>query len=292
MKGLCDLHRLIPTDRGDAGHWLDLVLRRHLIDVTAATRARVQRWIDEGRVTINGREVRRVSTRTQFGDSVAIDLPSMAIHGVPQPEDLPLEILYEDAHLLAINKPAGIVVHPTYRHTAQTVLNALLWRAREWPEGERPSIVGRLDKQTSGLVLVAKTAAMHASLQRALAHAASVKEYLAVVYGRVSEESQTIDLRLRRDPEDRRRVIASDVEGAVSRTLVTRVDDADLPHVGLSLIRCRLMTGRTHQIRVRLSARGWPIVGDIKYGEPRWREIVDPVHAGALKEFERQALHA
>jgi 23S rRNA pseudouridine1911/1915/1917 synthase len=168
-------------------------------------------------------------------------------------------------------------------------MNALVGRARAWPAGARPSIVGRLDKGTSGIVLVAKSAAVHAALQRAMTRAE--KLYLAVVYGRPPLRG-TIDLRLRLDPRDRRRVVASPDAGAASLTAFERLARAAAPPVGLALVGCRLLTGRRHQIRVHLAARGWPIVGDPKYGEPRWTRIADPAAAAALQAFPRQALHA
>src|SRR5260221_4079324 len=160
--------RTLVADRGDAGVRLDLVLRRHLTGVDAATRTRVQAWIEGGLVTVNGAPVRRVAARTALGDIVAVVLPDPKPRRAMAAEDVALDILYEDDHLLALNKPAGIVVHPAYKHPTGTLMNALLWRARTWPAGGRPSIVGRLDKLTSGIVLVAKTAAVHAALQRAM----------------------------------------------------------------------------------------------------------------------------
>jgi len=203
-------------------------------------------------------------------------------------EAIGLHILYEDAHLLAINKAAGLVVHPTYRHETGTLMNALLWHARTWSTSERPSLVHRLDKLTSGIVVVARTAAVHASLQKVMASRRAEKDYLALVYGRVRTKRGTIDLRLRRDPHDRRRVVASTTTGVRSVTKFERV--AATPEV--SLLRCRLVTGRMHQIRVHLAASGWPIVGDPVYGEPRWRAISDERLAAALRAFPRQALHA
>jgi 23S rRNA pseudouridine1911/1915/1917 synthase len=200
--------------------------------------------------------------------------------------------LYEDAYLLAVDKRAGVVVHPGYRQGTGTVLNALLWHARDWPASERPSIVGRLDKLTSGLLLVAKTASAHAALQRAMAAPDAEKDYLAVVYGRVKPVRTRIDLKLRRDPSDRRRVVTSSTVGAESLTKVERLAGVAARRAGLALLCCRLGTGRMHQIRAHLAARGWPIVGDAVYGEPRWRDVVDPGLATTLREFPRQALHA
>jgi 23S rRNA pseudouridine1911/1915/1917 synthase len=316
--------RTLVADRGDAAVRLDLVLRRHLADLAAATRTRVQTWIAGGQVTVNGAPVRRAAARMAPGDVVAVVLPDSPPRRAMAAEDLPLEILYEDDHLLALNKPAGLVVHPTYRHPTGTIMNALLGHARAWPVGCRPSIVGRLDKMTTGIVLVAKSAAVHAALQRAtgrtpdrrgqafapaLADAPGgvwrgppeprghdgggpAKDYLAVVYGRVTERHGEIDLRLRLEGRDRRRVAASATAGARSVTAFERLARVAAPRAGLALVRCRLLTGRRHQIRVHLAARGWPIVGDPAYGEPRWSTIDDPMLAAALRAFPRQSLHA
>ncbi len=284
--------REITADRGDEGLRLDLVLRRHLTDLRSATRTRVQAWIEGGLVTVNGAPVRRVSSRAALGDRVAVRVPEEAPRAAMTAEDVRLTPLYEDDHLLAIDKPAGLVVHPTYKHTAGTMMNALLWRARAWPAPQRPSLVSRLDKLTSGIIVVAKSAAAHAALQRSLARADAEKDYLAIVYGRVKVARGEIDLRLSTDPADRRRVVASPTLGAESLTRFERLVRVSAPRVGLALLRCRLLTGRTHQIRVHLAASGWPLVGDPVYGEPRWPEIADPLLAATLRAFPRQALHA
>ena len=286
--------RTFTTDRGDDGRRIDLVLRRHLAGIDAATRTRVQRWIEEGAVTVNGRRVRKTAGRIGLGDSIAIAIPhaAEATRAPMQAERGHLDLLFEDDDLLAINKPAGLVVHPTHAHATGTLMNALLWHARRWTSTHRPSIVGRLDKLTSGIVLVAKTPAMHAHLQRTMAGSGSEKEYLAVVYGRVIIAAGRIALRLSRDRVDRRKVAASEHTGAESLTRFVRLGRVRAPRVGLALLRCRLMTGRTHQIRAHLAARGWPIVGDPVYGEPRWTRIADPQLANMLRAFPRQALHA
>ncbi len=252
----------------------------------------MQRWIEDGRVSVNGRPVRRVSARTAVGDRVAISLPDAPPRAAMAAEDASLDVIFEDDHLMAIDKPAGLVVHPTYRHSTGTLMNALLGIARGWPSPQRPSLVSRLDKLTSGIVVVAKNAASHAALQRAMASNEGEKDYLAVVYGRVNVARGEIDLRLARDRGDRRRVLASATIGAESLTRFVRLARVAAPREGLSLLRCRLATGRTHQIRVHLAARGWPLVGDPTYGEPRWARVDDPQLAATLRAFPRQALHA
>jgi 23S rRNA pseudouridine1911/1915/1917 synthase len=297
--------RTFLSDRGDTGRRLDLVLRRHLANLETATRTRVQTWIGKGTVSINGQTVRRAAARVAVGDVLTVDIPDAAIppRRALEPQQINLHVIFEDDHLLVLNKPAGIVVHPTHAQSEGTLLNALAWYARHWPaasdrpglrvEGAsplRPSIIGRLDKLTSGIVLVAKSAAVHARLQRTMARASTEKDYLAVVYGRVRPARGTIALRLCRDPDDRRRVIASTTIGAPSVTRFERL--AQAPTESVALLKCRLLTGRTHQIRVHLAARGWPIVGDPVYGEPRWSRMADGKLADALRTFPRQALHA
>jgi 23S rRNA pseudouridine1911/1915/1917 synthase len=283
--------RTLTADRGDAGLRLDLVLRRHLTDVRTATRTRVQGWIEAGLVTVNGRPVRRAAARAALGDLVAVVLPDVP-RAVMSAEAVALDVVHEDDHLLVVNKPAGMVVHPAHRQPAGTLMNALLWHARAWPAPQRPSLVSRLDKLTSGLVVVARSAAIHTALQRTLASPDAVKEYLSLVYGRVNTPRGAIDLRLRRDPFDRRRVVASPDLGAPSLTRFVRLARVPAPRVGLTLLGCRLLTGRTHQIRAHLAARGWPIVGDPAYGAPRWRDVAEEGLADALRGFPRQALHA
>jgi 23S rRNA pseudouridine1911/1915/1917 synthase len=285
-------NRVLIADRGDAGRRLDLVLRRHLAGADTASRTRVQAWIEGGYVTVNGARIHRVAARAALGDVVTITLPDQAPRRAMAAEDVRLDVLYEDGHLLALDKPAGVVVHPTYKHAEGTVMNALLWHARGWPVTERPSLVGRLDKLTSGVLVVAKTAAVHAVLQRTMASSSSEKAYLAVVYGRVQVARGDIGLRLSTDRGDRRKVVASAAVGAPSLTRFERLARVKAPNAGLSLLCCRLVTGRTHQIRVHLAARGWPLVGDPVYGEPRWSQIIDPALAATLAAFPRQALHA
>jgi 23S rRNA pseudouridine1911/1915/1917 synthase len=286
--------RTFTADCGDANVRIDLVLCRRLADVPRLTRTRVQAWIEEGRVLMNDVAVRRPSVRPPAGSEISVLLPD----GLVTPrkalgaEAIELDVLFEDDHFLVINKPAGLVMHPTFHHGEGTIMNALMWRARGWRDGSRPSLVQRLDKLTSGVVVIAKTSAVHAALQRSLASGRGEKDYLAVVYGKVSPARGTIDLRLARDRKDRRRVVASATEGAASVTNYERLAHAKATPLGLSLVRCRLLTGRMHQIRVHLSAAGWPLVGDPSYGLPRWREIADVELAAQLRDFPRQALHA
>lgn len=272
--------RTITLDRGDAGVRVDRVLLRHLRREKAISRNRIQKWIDHGGVLINGRRAPRASWRVQAGDELRVRVAGVQVRSRPAAEDIAVQVLYEDDDLLAVNKPAGIVVHPSFRNTSGTLMNGLLARAKSWPPGSAPALLGRLDKLTSGLVLVTKRAAIHAQLQRAMAANRIDKEYLAIVRGKPPLKG-TIDLALDRDPWDRRRVTVTDRGGQPSVTKFERL----ATHAGYSAVRCRLITGRTHQIRVHLAARGWPIVGDATYGPVRSQPETTPV------SFPRQALH-
>ena len=191
----------------------------------------------------------------------------------PEPEELPLAIVYEDNSLIAIDKPPGIVVHPTYKNWSGTLLNGVLWHVRR-RGGIEASIVTRLDKDTSGLTLVALGPDVHAQVQRDGAAGLIRKEYLAFVRGTPTPTRGSISLPLARSAEDRRLVIVTPT-GQDSRTHYELLSTGG----GYSLVRCELVTGRTHQIRVHLAARGWPIAGDTTYGH-------------AHPSLARQALHA
>jgi 23S rRNA pseudouridine1911/1915/1917 synthase len=281
--------RTFRADRGDARERLDHALVRHLAGVPAVSRAQIQAWIAAGRVRVNGAVATRPAVRLVLGDEVEIALPAPPpAPPPPAAQEMPLSILFEDDHLLALDKPAGLVVHPAVGHREGTLINALLWRAGEWEGDGRPGLVNRLDKDTSGVVLVAKGSQAHAALARALRSRRAEKEYLAVVYGATPFAKGRIESKILRDATDRRRMATSKIEGRASLTLYERLGEAG----SLSLLRCVLRTGRTHQIRAHLKGQGLPIVGDPVYGEPRWKGIADPALAAVCRDFPRQALHA
>jgi 23S rRNA pseudouridine1911/1915/1917 synthase len=276
--------RTIGIDRGDDGLRVDRVLLRHLRHEKGVSRNRIQKWIAAGNVLINGSAAPRAAWRVQAGDDLCVRVADVPKRARPQPQALDLNILYEDDDLLAVNKPAGLVVHPSFRNTSGTLMNGVLDLARSWPDGSKPALVGRLDKLTSGVVLIAKRSDIHAALQRAMNARRVDKDYLAIVRGKPSPQRGTIDLALDRDPWDRRRITVTDRGGQPSVTRYERLSTAG----GFSVVRCRLITGRTHQIRVHLAAKKWPIVGDATYGS----KAPDPDAIDAAGKFARQALHA
>ena len=276
--------RTIGIDRGDDGVRVDRVLLRHLRHETGVSRNRIQKWIEAGIVLLNGSAPPRAAWRVQAGDDLRVRVTEIPKRARPQAQALDLDILYEDDDLIAVNKPAGLVVHPSFGNSSGTLMNGLLDLARSWPAGSKPALVGRLDKLTSGVVLVAKRSDIHAAMQRAMTARRVDKDYLAIVRGKPSPQRGTIDLALDRDPWDRRRITVTDRGGQPSVTRYVRLSTAN----GFSLVRCRLITGRTHQIRVHLAAKHWPIVGDATYG----KKAADAGSNDTAEKFPRQALHA
>lgn len=271
---------------------LDRVVRRRFGYTAGLSRTRIQQLIEAGSVTVNGRVITRPSARVLEGDR--LHLAGVAPRDRPRPvgEDLPLSILYEDEHLAIVDKPAGMVSHPAFRHGGGTLLNALLWHARGWPPGAQPMLAGRLDKLTSGIVVVAKVPALHAALVRQLRAQGSEKLYFAIVQARVPRARGTLAFALMRDPADRRRVIASRWQGQDSETQYRVLARTRGRRAGLTALACRLVTGRMHQIRVHLQGAGWPLVGDASYGAPLGERPVDDELRRAVADFPRQALHA
>ena len=275
--------RTIDLDRGDDGLRVDLVLLRHLRREKGVSRNRIQKWIEAGDVLINGAAAPRPAWRVQSGDELRVRIAELPKRSRPQAQAIDLEILYEDDDLIAVNKPAGLVVHPSFKNASGTLMNGMLSIAQSWPSGSKPALVGRLDKLTSGVVLITKRTEIHAAMQRAMDARRVDKDYLAIVRGKPPARG-TIDLALDRDPWDRRRITVTDRGGQPSVTKYERL----ATNRGFSLVRCRLITGRTHQLRVHLAAKQWPIVGDATYGSKKAAD--DQVEAAA--KFPRQALHA
>ena len=270
----------VPAD--DAGSRLDLFLAARLGD---RTRSQIQRLIKEGRVGL-ARTPARPGIAVRAGDVVRVDIPAPAL-ATPHPEAIPLDVLYDDADLVVVDKPAGMVVHPAAGHADGTLVNALLHHVRDLSGigGElRPGIVHRLDRGTSGVMVVAKHDRAHAELARQFADREVEKEYVALVWGLV-QQGRRIDLPIGRDPVDRKRISA---RSRRAREAVTRVVTAE-PLDGVTLVRVAIATGRTHQIRVHLSAIGHPVVGDSVYGG---RKRHPPPHLRIVQRLDRPFLHA
>ena len=244
------------------------------------SRSRIKKLIEDHHVTINGQPA-RVSTPLKTGDRVRLDLPD----AVPQEvtaEAIPLAVVYEDEHLIAIDKPAGMVVHPAPGHRSGTLVNALLAHCRDLSGiggVERPGIVHRLDKETSGLVLAAKTEAAHRALAKQFKDRKIKKVYLALVRGRMEQDRGTIDLPIARHRTHRQKMTGDKERGRDAQTAYEVVERRP----GFTSLRLFPKTGRTHQIRVHLASMGHPILGDKIYG--------GKAGPGA-PSMTRQALHA
>ena len=267
----------------DTGKRLDLVVHEHLPQFS---RSRIQDWIKQGRVLVNG-SIERPSHAVRAGDSIDVE-PAEAPPLDAAPEPIPLTILYEDADLVAIDKPAGMVVHPAAGHSSGTLVNALLHHVDDLSGvgGEkRPGIVHRLDRGTSGLMVVAKNDAAHEELSRQFRDREVEKEYVALVWGEV-QAGRRIDAPIGRDPVNRKKMSA---KARRSREAVTRIVKAEKFGVVLTLAHIAIYTGRTHQIRVHLSAIGHPIVGDPLYGGVHRRV---PGDLRAVTHLTRPFLHA
>ena len=264
----------------ESGERLDRVLSERALGCSRST---LQRWIEEGRVRVDGAIATR-KTKAVAGARVVIE-PAPPPPSEALPEDIPLTVLYEDAHLLVLDKPPGLVVHPGAGHASGTLVNALVFRAGldDVGEASRPGIVHRLDKDTSGVMVVAKTPAAHEALVAMFQRHDLERRYLAIVVGAPPERA-THDTLHGRHPVDRKRFTSRTDRG---RRAITQVDVRERLR-GATLVECRLETGRTHQIRVHLADAGTPVLGDPLYGsrpvDARVREVGS--------RLGRQALHA
>ena len=266
-------------------------LDRYLVSVLADySRSQIQKLIADGHVSVRRTPARRVEARANLqvreGDQVVVDAPEAAPSAVTA-EALPIEILYQDADLAVLNKPAGMVIHPGAGHGSGTLVNALLHHLTDLSGigGElRPGIVHRLDRGTSGVMVIAKNDRAHQELSRQFHDREVEKEYIALVWG-VVQAGRRIDAAIGRDPANRKKMSA---RAKHAREAVTRITRAHhLP--GVTLCQVAIHTGRTHQIRVHLSAIGHPIVGDSLYGGVHRRV---PGDIRAVQRLERPFLHA
>lgn len=274
--------RLLTVILDEPGERVDKALANALPDLS---RAQCQRLIKEGRVTIDDLPVKG-SQRLEGGEQVVVDLPEIKASQI-EPQPLPLDIIYEDADIILVDKPAGIVVHPAAGHESGTLVNAVLAHCPDLPGvgGERrPGVVHRLDKDTSGLILFAKNDRALRYLQRQFKKRTVVKVYQALVDGVMTQNEILIDAPIGRNPQDRKKmaVIPPD-SSARSKKALTWVKVLNR-FAEYSFLECRPHTGRTHQIRVHLAFAGYPIVGDGVYGRRKKPLLAGRhfLHAGRL----------
>jgi len=252
------------------------------------SRSRVRRLIDRGGVRINHNQA-KPATLVAAGDHLTVDEPDPEALDVVA-EAIPLTIIFEDDDLLVIDKPADLVIHPAAGNPTGTLVNALLHHCTDLSGiggVARPGIVHRLDRDTTGLMVVAKNDRAHQALSLAFRWRKIEKTYLAVCFGEFAGDEGVVDAPIDRHPRHRQQMAVVD-SGRPSRTLYTVAEH----WTGASLVHCRLVTGRTHQIRVHMAHIGHAVVGDPLYAGRQWRNIPDPQAAAVCRNFPRQALHA
>ncbi|WP_216239773.1 RluA family pseudouridine synthase [Polynucleobacter sp. JS-Polo-80-F4] len=263
-----------------AGERLDKVLAGSLPDYS---RNRLKAWVEAGAVMVDGK-VTKARYLLHGGESIKVFPQEMPEQFAFSPEDIPLDVVYEDDDIIVINKPPGLVVHPAAGNWSGTLLNGLLFRYPELKLLPRAGIVHRLDKDTSGLMVVARTSQAQTSLVRQLQERTVGRRYLAWVWGDAPSQGKVI-ASVGRDQRDRLKMAAGSPQGKPAATLFRRLGKGLVGEAAVALLECRLETGRTHQIRVHLESLGFPLVGD-----PVYRKKAP----GAAKNlsFNRQALHA
>jgi 23S rRNA pseudouridine1911/1915/1917 synthase len=286
--GTATTHEIIVSEGG--GGRVDHVLAA--APALGVSRSAIGRLVDESRVTVNGQPVTKPGQKVRPGDRIVVEVPPPPPMAAA-PEAIPLAVVYEDADLLVVDKPAGLVVHPAAGHAGGTLVNAVLHHAGAVDgEGDpmRPGVVHRLDKDTSGLLVVAKTAEAREALQARFQAHDLERVYLALVHGVPAGGRGRIESLIGRHPTDRKRMSGRVARGrrAVTHYRVVRAFPGPL-----ALLEVRLETGRTHQIRVHMSERGHPVVGDRAYGGHRpVTSAVAPAGRAAIAALGRQFLHA
>jgi 23S rRNA pseudouridine1911/1915/1917 synthase len=284
-------HEVRPGE-DEAGERLDRVLSLHL---PGLSRSRLKALIEAGAVTSGGATIGEASFRVKPGQTFAIDVPSPE-PAQPEAQEIALDVVYEDAEVIVVNKPAGLVVHPAPGNPDRTLVNALLAHCGPQLTGiggvERPGIVHRLDKDTSGLMVVAKTQAAQDSLTRQFAERSVQRRYWALVWGTPGRPEGEIEGDIGRHPTNRKKmaVVTRNGKPALTRYRVLR----SFADGAVSLVECRLATGRTHQIRVHMTELGHPLLGDPLYGraKPALLKRLPPPIQARVAGLGRQMLHA
>lgn len=268
----------------DKGSRLDAFVAKSLTDIS---RARVQKLLDEGRLTVDG-AVKKANYRLAGGEEIRLEIPP-AVSAEALPEDIPLDILYEDSDIIVINKARGMAVHPSPGIYSGTLVNALLYHCKDLSGiggVERPGIVHRLDKDTSGVMVAAKNDNAHASLSKQIGEKTASRIYCAVVRGSINEEAGIIKGAIGRDEKDRQKMaVRADGKPAVTHfRVLERIGD-------YTVAECKLETGRTHQIRVHLAHIGYPVFGDPKYGSRRKTPFDGVIEGQALHSRQMTLVH-
>jgi 23S rRNA pseudouridine1911/1915/1917 synthase len=264
-----------------SGERLDKFLGGALPDYS---RNRLKAWVEAGAVSVDGKVITKARHLLRGGESIKVFPQEMPEQYAFTPEDIALDVVYEDQAIIVINKPAGLVVHPAAGNWSGTLLNGLLHHYPELKHLPRAGIVHRLDKDTSGLMVVARTDIAQTSLVRQLQERTVGRRYLAWVWGETPSQGKVL-ASVGRDQRDRLKMAAGSAQGKPAATLFRRLAKAGFQESPVALLECRLETGRTHQIRVHLESLGFPLLGD-----PVYRKRTPGV-AKSLP-FERQALHA
>ncbi|MFR7592287.1 MAG: RluA family pseudouridine synthase [Longibaculum sp.] len=250
----------IRINQEQVGKRLDKILALSFQD---CSRTLIQQWIQDGHVLVNGKSV-KASYKGEMDDCIHVTIPEPEATDI-LPEDIPLDIVYEDQDVIVVNKPSGMIVHPSAGIYTGTLVNALLYHCHDLSGINgvmRPGIVHRIDKETSGLLMVAKNDMAHQSLSEQLQEHTVTRRYLALVHGLIPHEFGRIEAPIGRDPHDRQKMTCTDKnakEAITNFKVVERFKD-------MTLVECRLETGRTHQIRVHMQYIGYPVYGDPQYG--------------------------
>ena len=275
---------ILPVSAENAGQRLDAFLAQQVSDWS---RSRLHRLIEDGEVLVNGR-LAKPSYKIRTNDEIEAELANLPVAGF-RPEDIPIEVVYEDDDLIVVNKPAGMVVHPAAGIQSGTLANALAFHFQKLSAAasSRPGIVHRLDKGTSGLLVAAKTESAHENLADQFRDREVLKSYVALVHGQIEKEAGEIDQPIARDPRHRTRMAV--VRGGRPALSVYRVRQR---FARFTLLDVELKTGRTHQIRVHLSWLKHPVVGDETYGSGRDKTVADPRIRARIAKLNRQFLHA
>lgn len=254
-----EIQSITPTVE-EKGMRIDKLLQKHFIDESRTT---LQNWIKEGCVCIDDKPV-KASRKVEPNEVINVTIPE-PVDTTIAPENIPLDVVYEDHDVIVVNKPSGMIVHPSAGIYSGTLVNALLYHCDDLSSingVNRPGIVHRIDKETSGLLMVAKNDKAHRSLSAQLEEHSVIRRYVALVHGVIPHNKGRIVAPIGRDPDDRQKMAVTDKnakEAITNFTVLERFDD-------MTLIECRLETGRTHQIRVHMQYIGYPVYGDPKYG--------------------------